>query len=296
MTTNKGKRLRWFDRGASALHHYDPRFSVTYICPFCETEFERDAAADGRLTADHAPARAVGGREVALTCQRCNSAAGTKLESQVVQRERVRRFVAGSLDAPMRVQISTDGGTLAAQALHDSRGFLVTGVKRATSPQDFSGMMQYLESREGTDQWNFELQMRAGNPRLAALADLRSAYLVAFAALGYRYALHKRLAVVRQQLITPEKTLIANFALTIPAAPDSVRCLAVARRPFRFVCVQMGMAAVVLPWMTGRTQVYERFAGLARSGERTSFRGVEVPWPREPQMLLDFHPELRASL
>jgi hypothetical protein len=76
--TKDDRRSEFFDRGVAAYQRVTRTDADVYFCPICEQAFGRDALADKRLTLEHVPPRALGGRPILLTClsNRRDSAGG----------------------------------------------------------------------------------------------------------------------------------------------------------------------------------------------------------------------------
>jgi hypothetical protein len=122
-------KLRWFDRGATAfaqtfpdaLSHLGPEPPPPYyLCPACP-RFDsatkrypvylhtRSAVATRDLTAEHVPAESLGGRELVLTCQRCNHTAGARLDAEARKRENSIDALRGLLPYAHPVRLERGG-------------------------------------------------------------------------------------------------------------------------------------------------------------------------------------------
>src|SRR5437867_4136068 len=98
-----------FAQGAAIVGRYGPAFADSYVCPLCLNAFRFDALADGRLTVEHVPPRRLGGRGLLLTCARCNSWAGTAMDSHAASWETVSEFAGGDLVHETRGTIRLTG-------------------------------------------------------------------------------------------------------------------------------------------------------------------------------------------
>ena len=106
MGISQRKRRDWFDRGAADYASVCAKQDgeQLYICPICLTSFVVDALADGRLSSEHVPPKSVGGKELVLTCKRCNNSAGTKLDADAAVKELVHSAMAGTREHRERVK------------------------------------------------------------------------------------------------------------------------------------------------------------------------------------------------
>ena len=118
---------------------------------------------------------------------------------------------------------------------------------------------------------------------------LRSAYLVGFAAFGYRYAFHPWLGVVRQQLAAPNDDVVRFFSATVPTAPPTTRGIIIIEQPheLRSLVVLMGRQVVFLPWYEDGKGLYDRLLVRAGQESKEDVFGKIVPWPHSPQYALD---------
>src|ERR1700712_3923958 len=98
--------LAWFDAGAAALSRVTTGTpSRVYACPLCRYPFVREAVAAHELTMEHVPAGRLGGRELVLTCRRCNNTAGSALEADAVRLDNAVRFAQREPNVPLRTHL-----------------------------------------------------------------------------------------------------------------------------------------------------------------------------------------------
>ncbi len=109
MSDKKARKLKLFNQGSAALENLNPEWQGLYACPICERAFTVDALESGDLTLEHAPPKSVGGRDITLTCQQCNSGAGHTVDAQVRRREDLKDFATTSTDDALRAKLSLPG-------------------------------------------------------------------------------------------------------------------------------------------------------------------------------------------
>src|SRR5438552_3370473 len=110
---------------------------------------------------------------------------------------------------------------------------------------------------------SFDLTFRGYDEPRARAALLRSAYIAAFALLGYRYILRSALDVVRDQIAKPDADLIPRFSLHLGGAePRTHRLIISVTQPASLRCVLVGIGdqAVFLPGLEPWPRIYERLA------------------------------------
>jgi hypothetical protein len=121
--------------------------------------------------------------------------------------------------------------------------------------------------------------------RVANISDLRSAYLVAFAALGYSWALSPSLAPVRQQIGDPESAVLSGYHLQLNGEHPAQHTVVVLKEPFAGLWVQLGRAVIFLPGTRRERLVYETTPGFVQ--EQRTCRGRHLVWPTRPRYSLD---------
>lgn len=170
-----------------------PQAASLYACPLCLLGFSVDEIEDGgRLTEEHAPPDKLDGEVVCLTCADCNHRAGRILDSHMVRAERLLDFAAGRDTPPLRARIGVNGVEQRSRVSRETGGVKFFGVPRANAPGTTGAIQSVLEELValGDSACGTTINVTFDEPfdeRHVAIGWLRSAYLVAFAAFGYRY-------------------------------------------------------------------------------------------------------------
>jgi hypothetical protein len=127
--------------------------------------------------------------------------------------------------------------------------------------------------------------------RLAQIGWLRSAYIIAFAALGYSYILQPTLDIVRCQIQDPGSSLIEDCYHGIRAEDeDSTRRIGYTQDPrneLDIVVVQMGKHVMFLPGFNLDVDVYAALSDMPKNTPLTRTL-IELSWPQAPEYKLDF--------
>ena len=289
-------RQAMFDRGAAAWRAAtgDPR--GTYVCPLCTQGFARVALEHDVLAIEHVPPKAQGGRPLLLTCRACNSTAGHTVDAAASARDRTRaiaqavtqkrgsatgtaRLVVGGVETNVRYTAGPEGVTIVVPNNMNQPGRPETQIDFIRS-LDAQGKGQDLKMTF-TPHAKFHV-------RYAQIGDLRSAYLGAFAAYGYRYAFHPRLLVVRKQLMEPDIDVVgpAGWLLDVPNRFQNPSITGI-RAPTLSLAVRVGLGVVILPWLEGPPDVYRELAKAFDSMPQVEVTGVQLGWPTEMRMVLD---------
>ncbi|MBM7787600.1 hypothetical protein [Tenggerimyces flavus] len=300
------KRLRWFDDSAPMLRLVAFRLGLDgslsadedcNACPLCLRVFTRQAAIDGELTEEHVPPKSLDGRGLLLTCCDCNNSAGSKIDAQAARQREVVDFARGMASAMVSVTIHADGVPLRGEARWSDRGLEIFGVPQRNNPMEQAEHLRTLDAfvERGTP-----------NPSVVITTDMhfeevhvrlswvRSAYLVAFAALGWSYVLRDVMQPIRDQLMRSDERILPTNMLRDPDAPPNKRRMLLVEQPdeLRSLAVTLGEWTVFLPGIS-RPLTYQQLSeGVAqtRNGHsRVKFRlhGKGVPWPSRPVYALD---------
>src|SRR5205814_10068190 len=93
--------------------------------------FPRSAVAAGILTAEHVPPESFGGKELLLTCGRCNHTAGAHLDSHARKRENPIDAFQGRLDQPVAVRLTAGSHSIAADFIKEGEAFTLKVLPEA---------------------------------------------------------------------------------------------------------------------------------------------------------------------
>ena len=150
-------------------------------------------------------------------------------------------------------------------------------------------LRQALDEGEAT----LRFHVRGFDDRKAQVALLRSAYLVAYAALGCVYVLRSELDLVRRQIAQPDETIVERFVVHRRHLHPGC-ALAYLRRPrsLESVVVKIDDHLVFLPGLTRGPTIYERLAKRRLWPPRRHFFGktfevTPFDWPTRPEHLFD---------
>ncbi|MBP0452986.1 hypothetical protein J5Y04_26070 [Kitasatospora sp. RG8] len=297
------KRERWFNEGAPHLRRTLEAVGLGkllpdgdfYMCPCCLIAYPRGALLDETLTEEHVPPRGLGGRGMLLTCKGCNNKAGHYFDSHAIKRLKVLEFIMGrGASRTLRATFHADGVPLRGEVTRAGSGILMQGVPKQNDSRVVEDHERALMRSRGF-QFTITEQFTA---RLADISWVRSAYLAAFSAFGYRYIFQPALDPIRAQLKDPDAEILPSLVGFNPDAPASGRSVNLVRSPddLQGVLVIMGHYSVMLPDPWGTLSCQELAAAI---GRRTDSEGrLEImcdgqiaPWPQSPAYRLDLEAE-----
>jgi hypothetical protein len=238
------------------------------------------AAVVGDLTLEHAPPHSSGGKPIALTCRECNTGAGAALDHEMQHLRNLLGFARAAMPQPVLMHARVGAARVTVSVDTPDGGYQVRGRPRHNHPanqEQFETEMARLGHGERID-----LKLSPVKPfrfDRAKLGWLRAAYIVAFAALGYRYAARRELDPVREQFHLPDRQILPRFWAHQPNAASDARQLALVQlsQDTQAIGVQMGEHIVFLP-EPGRGDAYGYLASQER-GAAFNFKASPIPWP-----------------
>lgn len=278
-----------FDVGARACSKYISWEELIYICPICLRGYTRDEA--GKLGREHAPQQSIGGKIVCLTCDECNNQAGYDIEPHLIRRQRVKSFARATSDLDCyegSIQYEADGILVNGKVIVRNGKMSIhvpPSLNQPDSQSKFEKSLSKLKRSQDWDGHEFKVHLvkDSFNQRKAAIADLKSAYLLAFAFFGYGYILSPGLNCVREQIMMPEKTVIEKFAFTLKGLP-SERALIKLTSPLSCLAVQIDERFIFLPYENS-LGFYEKLGKTVR--KESNLKGQRFDYPREMQLVWD---------
>lgn len=270
-----------------------------YACPCCLVGYPREAVAAKVLTEEHTPPHKLGGRALLLTCQGCNSSAGSHFDAHAVVRAHADNFIRGHADGPaLPVTSYVDGIPLrgTAQRTEDG-GVQLFAIPKRNKPCEldahFKALNAYTISGNPRPHHAFTVHTRFDEAR-ARISWIRSAYLVAFAALGWAYIFREVFDPLRTQLQQPDTNILPTYIIRDLDAPPSDRRVLLVNDPdeLRCVAVTLGEHTMILPSIFRPTtfdELVEAFIQRRDAEGRLNieFHGKEIPWPSRPTYFLD---------
>lgn len=219
--SNKSKRLRLVDEYKKMIselpfHTEDGTLlPVTdhYICPICLKTFnlsELGDKANDLLTVEDVPPKSLGGNPLLITCRKCNSSCGHNLDVYLLNEI---RYLDEGLDfsKSKNTMLSCNGTSIRARVSKDEYSGLRFDISRQNNnPQKVDEFIRKV--KESGDSWkmnaNISLNDSKRNLEAAEIAVLKSAYLLAFKKLGYRYILNTSLSPIREQILNPDTNIL----------------------------------------------------------------------------------------
>jgi hypothetical protein len=299
------KRLTWFDEGSAAFNRAFgdvvverdgvEHMETVYPCPLCLRLFTRDAVVSNELTEEHVPPGSLGGRGLLLTCRNCNNTAGHELDADALTRHNAERFVRGESVRPIAATFKAGGFVVRGTAEMTSDTLKLQGVEKQNDEKVVDQFVKALESDMSGEQprFSFTILTKYDDAR-ARLSWIRSAYLAAFAACGWRYIFTKELDAVRSGIAKPDSRGLSTHVMRVPGTDPALRRILIVSEPSDLQCLAiiMGEFVVFLPSPVAlRTwdEIVKAFQKRTNAAGQlqASFSGQEFPWPSRATYFLD---------
>jgi len=258
-----------------------------YVCPICLRVFKETDS----LSKEHVPPSSLGGKVLCLTCGDCNSEAGYRVDTHA-HRERLSRSFLSRDAQSRRAKLDVRGTAVNIELKRDETGTRIHIPKGQNDPEvvkRFPWHMSDLIECGG----EFRLQDTVSySKRKADISYLKSAYLAAFAKLGYAYILRPALNRVRKQIQNPSEIcleVVRLYASDIDAVP---KAFLLVQEPVRCLGAKIDNSVLCLPLIDGDDTFYEELTALRSQGEPKTWRGTaKIEWPRRFELALDFASE-----
>lgn len=298
---NSRKEFRWFDEGAAALARYladRPPPAPIYACPLCGLLMDRSAleSRPRKLTIEHVPPEAVGGREMLLTCNNCNSKHGSWFDSQAEIQHRLRRAFSGQSSEPEEVILNVGGVSGLFSWYQAPGGMVFAAIPPANNPADLDEIGRRLRQ---PPQSSVEQRVR-WRPRAtysserASLSWVRAAYLTCFALFGWYWLRNPVLDPIRRQLQDRDGQPLPLLGMIDTQAHGTRRQVLRVEKPINLkglLIVAWDNHVVFLPGVgaaaNALTRIPRELGATGGAEADLEFVGDLYPWPTKPLYLAD---------
>jgi HNH endonuclease len=213
------KHIAWFRQGARTLRavarargfeHVFPTDEDWYLCPLClDVWLTVDEFDTGELTIEDVPPQSLGGRELLLTCRKCNNEAGSKFDAEAAKQQKIWDLFSGRRGGPVTSSLTISGVTVRGDMyVTGPTSMILMGVQRINNPANIKRAEEHLLAigQSNAEQCRFTVTPHIRySPDRARVSWVRTAYLASFALLGWNYILQAALEPIRSQLLNPGK-------------------------------------------------------------------------------------------
>jgi hypothetical protein len=294
--SNKERRLNIFRYGSKAIAKYMNGDSSLYYCPICSLGYPESSAITGDdLTLEHIPPESIGGKPILLTCRNCNSLAGHTIDVTVSSKKKFEDFekiVCGQEKGIIPFVTLSLGELHVAAAIHKESSFDIRPIEKANAPSIIEKYKRRLMNISGSNSNDLKFKLSISHKydnRLFKLSYLKSAFLIVFTWLGYRYAFDPRLDVVRQQLQEPESDILGTRFWIEGNESMPLNRIMLLSSPLPILLVSFNGFCIVLPSLESKGDIYSSLSSYWERGQRISLQAkILDSWPAKLQMKLDY--------
>lgn len=293
--SNKQKRLSIFRYGSKAIAKYLNGDSSLYYCPICGLGYPELSAISGdNLTLEDVPPKSIGGKPLLLTCRSCNSSAGCTIDAAVANKRKFEDFqkiVCGEKKGKIPfVKLSLEDLHIATSICTEN-SFDIMPLENANAPNVIERYKRYLMNLSGNNGNDLKFQLSISHKydsRLFKLSHLKSAFLIIFAFLGYRYAFDPRLDGVRQQIQEPENDILGTRFWIEGNESMPLNMVMFLSSPLPIFLVSFNGFCIVLPSLESKGDIYGSLSSYWERGQKITLQAkMLASWPAKLQMKLD---------
>ena len=290
--SNKERRLSIFRYGSKAIAKYLNDDSSLYYCPICSLGYPESSAITGDdLTLEHIPPESIGGKPILLTCRNCNSLAGHTIDVSIASKKKFEEFeniVFGQEKGIIPFVTLSLGELNVATSIHKEDSFDIRPIEKANSPSIIDRYKKHLMNHSNDLQFKVSISHKYDS-RLFKLSHLKSAFLIVFSWLGYRYAFDSRLDVVRQQIQEPKNDILGTrFWIEGNEGIPSNKIMFL-NSPLPIFLVSFNGFCIVLPSLESTGDIYSFLSSYWEKGQRITLQAkILDSWPDKLQMKLDY--------
>ena len=296
MSSNKAKRLSIFRFCAPLASRLLGCEDELYFCPICGNGYPEMAASIGdQLTLEDVPPRSIGGKGLLLTCRKCNSGGGHKIDYNISNRLSLQKFIQiftgkeNGYDPSVSLKFNDERFPISVEKSDKGRSLRL----KKYDPEKLDRLRNYWEDLSATNTWDgkgFEIQKTVKfDPILWKIALLRAGFLLLTAMLGYSYAFNERLKKVREQIINPENDVLGT-SFWIERGVNQIfptqRIIQVSA-PWPYFVVTYDEGFVILPRRSSPVELYEIIKKNQEQKKTVSVKCQQYKWPEKAVMILD---------
>ena len=224
--SNKNKRLRLLRICVEQIEKLPWRIVASnepanvqnvFICPICLEVIDLSKFSENDfnniISLEDVPPKSMGGKPILITCKQCNNICGHEIDVYLLNELKYRAEMQLPSSVSKKAKLTLGDNVLNATFKIKDDKNIVLELTQKNDPKKVKTHFEDIK-KSGVN-WKLNAQIILSdvkrNPTAANIALLKSAYLLAFQRLGYRYILNEELQIVRNQILNPKESLISRF-------------------------------------------------------------------------------------
>lgn len=283
-----------FKKSVKSLQSISDLQEEYYLCPLCLRGFKEEAVNSDILTFEHVPQKSIGGKKLLITCHKCNSEAGHKFEGDLHKQQRIKSFIqalAGNGEFEGRIQLTLGGVKTNTNIQIGEENVRLVIPEKINNPNKREQQLDHLHELVDKQTTGHTFNIEAVdhfNKHKVKISYLKSAYLAAFAALGYGYILRKELDIIREQIQNPEKKIIPQIFLQVNKKHSKEQTILFVSAPINAILVHINRISVLLPPVEKCQNPYDDIVDFVKNKSTNStLTGIELGWPSKLEFEYD---------
>lgn len=277
-------KLTMFKTGLKASTRYIVDEDPGYICPLC-LDIVRNPR---KLSREHVPPRAIGGKVLCLLCKTCNSGAGHSVDAAMAERIAAKKVLRQGTTNKF-VDLNLPDLSVKSELFVTGNHGEFTVSKKHNNPKNFKEFHNRIRNPDLGSKIEV-VYPHQFNEHYVMVGYLKAAYLYAFAKFGYGYILRECMDLVRSQIQMPSKKRIWKWWLARNEEIDQ-DTIYLCKTPINCIAVGMFEHIIVLPSLNEPFDPYEDIRTLTEGTKPEHLVSrVEVascPAPTEMELLCD---------
>lgn len=186
-----------------------------FICPICLNIINKEDI--DNITLEHVPPKSVGGNPLLVTCSHCNNTLGSEVDNCLCNELLIYHLIRHPENTTFKATYTLNGVQIKGRMKLDLKAerptfkFTIDANDRVKYP---TFTKELINNWDGCDlQVVSEITGTKRNEEYSNISVLKSAYLMAFAKMGYMYILQDSLDNVRAQIQNRNKKILSNAYL-----------------------------------------------------------------------------------
>lgn len=185
-----------------------------YICPFCMRSFTLDDIE--KLSDEHAPQHALGGKKTAITCANCNNGFGGNIDQDLITFVRIYEFNKKIPGSTVNYQI--EKGLNGYLRYNEQRELLFKIEENWCDPKKLEA---FIKENCAGKLLKGEVKFPKNYKAPSASAGLyKSAYIILFKYIGYNFLLQNHYQPLRDQIQNPSENFPRLYTSQAPQGVD----------------------------------------------------------------------------